>query len=94
MCAKLLRLCSTLCDPMGCNPQSSSPWDSPDKNTGVGCHAILQGIFPTQGLNPHLFMSPALAGGFFTTSAAWEACVQLGGIDCFHRRVWLSSLPY
>ena len=27
------------------------PWDSPDKNTGVGCHALLQGIFPTQGLN-------------------------------------------
>ena len=30
------------------------PWDSPGKNTGVGCHALLQGIFPTQGLNPHL----------------------------------------
>jgi len=28
------------------------PWDSPGKNTGVGCHALLQGIFPTQGLNP------------------------------------------
>ena len=27
------------------------PWDSPGKNTGVGCHALLQGIFPTQGLN-------------------------------------------
>ena len=30
------------------------PWDSPGKNTGVGCHALLQGIFPTQGLNPGL----------------------------------------
>ena len=30
------------------------PWDSPDKNTGVGCHALLQGIFPTHGLNPCL----------------------------------------
>ena len=28
-----------------------SPWDSPGKNNGVGCHALLQGIFPTQGLN-------------------------------------------
>ena len=28
------------------------PWDSPDKNTGVGCHALLQGIFLTQGLKP------------------------------------------
>ena len=27
------------------------PWDSPDKNTGVGCRACLQGIFPTQGSN-------------------------------------------
>ena len=25
------------------------PWDSPDKNTGVGCHSLLQGIFPTRG---------------------------------------------
>ena len=30
------------------------PWDSLGKNTGVGCHALLQGIFPTQGLNPCL----------------------------------------
>ena len=27
------------------------PWDFPGKNTGVGCHALLQGIFLTQGLN-------------------------------------------
>jgi len=30
------------------------PWNSPGKNTGVGCHALLQGIFPTQGSNPCL----------------------------------------
>ena len=30
------------------------PWDSPGKNTGVGCHFLLQGIFPTQGWNPGL----------------------------------------
>ena len=29
-------------------------WDSSDENTGVGCHALLQGIFPTQGSNPRL----------------------------------------
>ena len=28
------------------------PWDPPGKNTGVGCHSLLQGIFQTQGLNP------------------------------------------
>ena len=47
--------CPTLCDPLACSPQGSSvPGDSPGKNTGVGCHALLLGIFPTQGLNPHL----------------------------------------
>ena len=30
------------------------PWDSPDKNTGVGSHSLLQGIFLTQGWNPSL----------------------------------------
>ena len=30
------------------------PWNSPGKNTGVDCHALFQGIFPTQGLNPGL----------------------------------------
>ena len=30
------------------------PWDSPHKNTGVGCHALLQGTFLIQGSNPHL----------------------------------------
>ena len=30
------------------------PWDSPGKNTGVGCHFLLRGIFPTQGSNPSL----------------------------------------
>ena len=30
------------------------PWDFPGKNTGVGCHFLLQKIFPTQGLNPGL----------------------------------------
>ena len=30
------------------------PWDFPGKNAGVGCHFFLQGIFLTQGLNPHL----------------------------------------
>ena len=35
-------------------PGSSVPGDSPGKNTRVGCHALLQGIFPTQGANPGL----------------------------------------
>ena len=30
------------------------PWDSPGKHTGMGCHFLLQGIFLTQGANPHI----------------------------------------
>ena len=35
------------------SPWDSPPWDSPGKNTGVGGHFLLHGIFLTQGLNPH-----------------------------------------
>ena len=44
----------TLCDPMDCSLPGSSVHDSvlcPGKDTGVGCHALLQRIFLTQGLN-------------------------------------------
>ena len=41
---------TTLCDPMDSSPPGSSVHeDSPGKNTGVGCYALLQEIFPTQG---------------------------------------------
>ena len=35
-------------------PRLLCPWDFPGKNTGVGCHFLLQGIFPTRGSNPGL----------------------------------------
>ena len=47
--------CPTLCNLMNYSlPGSSVHGNSPGKNTGVGCHALLQGIFPTQGSNPGL----------------------------------------
>ena len=50
--------CSVISDslrPRGLKPtRLLRPWDSPGKNTGVGCHSLLQEIFPTQGLNPGL----------------------------------------
>ena len=55
--AKSLQLCCTLCDPMDCNLQGSSVHgDSAGKNTGVGYHALLQGIFLTQGSSPCLLL--------------------------------------
>ena len=42
------------------------PWDFPSKNTGVGCHFLLQGLFQTQGWN-HRLLRLCIVGGFFTT---------------------------
>ena len=64
VCVKVLQSCLILCDPMGCrSSRFPCPWDSSGKNTGVGCHALLQGIFPSQGSNWHL-LSLAQAVGF------------------------------
>ena len=54
--AKLLQSYPILCYSMDCMLPTRllCPWDFPGKNTGVGCLALLQGIFPTQGLNLHL----------------------------------------
>ena len=50
--AKLLQSCPILCNPMDYIPPGSSVHqNSPGKNTGVGFHALLQGIFPTQRPN-------------------------------------------
>ena len=74
--------------PHGLSPSRSlCPWDSPGQNVRVGCHFLLQGIFPTQGSNPHL-TSSTLAGGFFTASTAWEAPEEVWGSinpGCRHR---------
>ena len=50
------QLCLTLCDPMDYSPPGSSVqgMNFPGKNTGVGHHGLLQGIFPTQGSNPRI----------------------------------------
>ena len=45
VCVLVALTCLILCNPMGC------PWNSLGKNTGVGFHALLQGIFLTQGWN-------------------------------------------
>ena len=47
--------CLTLFDPMDCSPPGSSVHGMvPGRSTGVGCHALLQGIFLIQGSNPQL----------------------------------------
>ena len=63
---------------MDCSlPGSSVHGDSPGKNTEVGCHALLQGIFLNQGSNPHLLRLLHWQAGSFTTSVTWEAQLTL-----------------
>ena len=57
-----LQSCATLCP-----PGSSVRGDSPGQNIGVGCHAFLQRISPTQGSNPDTPAAPALQADSFTT---------------------------
>ena len=60
-CASSLQSCLTLCDPTDCSPPGSSVHgDSPGKSTGVGCHALLQGIFPIR--RPNLCLLSLLHG--------------------------------
>ena len=55
VCACVPQPWPALCNPMDCSPPGFSVHgDSPGKSTGVGCDVLLQGIFPTQGLNPSL----------------------------------------
>ena len=59
------------------------PWDFPGKNTGEGCHFLLQRIVPTQGSNPASCIS-CIAGGFFTSWAtrklrSWHLVPSLYG---------------
>ena len=63
--------CLTL-RPYGLQPAKLlCPWGSLGKNTGVGCHALLQGIF---SMSP---VSPALSGRFFTTEPLGKLCFHL-----------------
>ena len=69
MCACVLQLCLTLCDPVDCNPPGSSVY-------GILQARILEWVsilffrdLRNTGIEPTSLMSPALAGRFFTTSA-------------------------
>ena len=56
-CCLVTKSCPTLLQPLGLQPATLlCPWDFPGKNAGLGCHFLLQGIFLTQGWNPHLLL--------------------------------------
>ena len=62
--AKSHQSCPTLCDPIDGNPPGSRPWDSPGKNTGVGCPTD-----HTAQLNPSVYLVTA------TTATGWAPSI-------------------
>ena len=58
------------------------PWDSPGENTGVGCPALLQGIFPTQGLNLYLLQCRWILYYWATGEALTLVYFPLNILEC------------
>ena len=92
ICAQSIQSCLTL-QPHGLQPHGLfCPWASPGKNTGVGCHALFQGIFTTQGSNLHLLCLlrwqagslPLLPHGEFFLHVTYnQFCFQFSSSACF-----------
>ena len=81
--------CPTVCNPTDCSPPGSSVHgDSPGKNIGVGCQAFLQGIFPTQGLNPGL---PHCRQIFYHLSHQEAQVFYEYILNCVHNRCSVST---
>ena len=80
--------CPTLLRCHGLQPaRLLCPWDSPGKNTGMGCDALLQGISPNQETNPHLStLSPALKMDSLPLSLRGKMylCADIVSIYCFN----------
>ena len=70
MCAKLVQSCLTLCDSAECNLPGSSTDGIVQARIGEWVVISFPRDLPGTGMDP---ASPALAGGFFTTSSTWEA---------------------
>ena len=72
MHAKLLQSCSNLCYPMDHSPPGSSVHGILPAKTVELVAMPSSGALPDPGIEPKSLMSPALVGGFFTTSETWE----------------------
>ena len=85
MLCLIAQLCLTFCDPMDCSPPGSSVHgDSSGKNTGVGCHSLLQGIFPTA----------CITGRFFTIRATRGALEYISWNELLTNRIRTLGFTY
>ena len=94
---KVAQSCPTLCDPMD-PARLLCPWNSPGQSTGVGSHSLLQGIFPTQGLNPGLphcrwILHPLSHWGspnFMTSNVLYNSALKYIYSRLLYLLLWLS----
>ena len=98
---KVAQLCPTLCNPMDCSP----PWNFLGKNTGVGCHSLIQGIFLSQGSNlglprcRQILYLLSRQGNTFNISFAFiylSGCVRLrhmGALLCYGGYFFVAHRP-
>ena len=90
LCVCVCVSCSVLSDslqPCGLHPSILfCPWNFPGENTGVGCHFVLQGIFPTQGSNPGLRCCSQILFYFGTVY-----CAQRGRAQSFLAAAFLMA---
>ena len=79
--AKSLQSCPTLCDPIDGLPPGFGPWDSPGKNTGVGCHFLLQCV-KVKSLSD-----------VWLLATSWTAAYQAPPSMGFSRQEYWSGVP-
>ena len=85
MCAKSLQSCPTLCN---------CPWDSPGKNSTVGCHALLQGTFLIQGKNLSLLTLICFGDRFFTSVTSTSCCPATKWCPILHHSMPHFPVPH
>ena len=83
--AKLLQSCPTLCNPIAAAHQASHPWDSPGKNTGVGCYFLLQCM--------KVKSESQVAQSCLTLVTPWTAAYQAPPSMGFSRQKYWSRVP-
>ena len=84
--AKSLQSCPTLCDPIdGSPPGSPRPWDSPGKNTGVGCHFLLQCM--------KVKSESEVVQSFPTLSDPMDCSLSGSSVHGFSRQEYWSGVP-
>ena len=89
LCTKSLQSCPTLCDPMDCSPQAPLSMKFSRQEYWHGLPCPPPGDLLNPGIEPTSLISPALAGGFFTTSVIWEALIA--GITSYYELYFLCS---